>query len=413
MPAVHIERDAPEGLDDFVLYVKTGDPAVRDLTALAEKFGSPTPELDIEVTLQDDWKGRGLACKCNSGSYWSIALRRDPTLRGSVGVPYTGCEIPPSAASTGVRYAFRASRDHWPDEKAPLFSVADLVEPLYQLIFQKHAEPHGLIAITGSTGSAKSQIARGLLYRLVEPRLKADGASPRPHILTIEKPIECPFIRCEDGEPIDLVEQQKYGIDFTPRLLETDCTSLRDALNAALRQKPFAVFVDEVRDVKDWEAVLRFAASGHLIITTAHAGSLTEAMSWIFNSARAQTPADRGDIAERILALVHMRRDAVSLPKKLIQTPETIRFLLPSLWRNTGSGISALVEDYLSSLLPNNTLELNPCSIDHSSIGRSWFAQYLIAKRECNQHSIDCQKVLKSLKPELLQTALEADLGGR
>ncbi|MBI3721564.1 MAG: Flp pilus assembly complex ATPase component TadA [Fimbriimonas ginsengisoli] len=178
-------------------------------------------------------------------------------------------------------------------------------------------------------------------------------------------------------------------------MLEEDTEDLRHALSDALRQKPTALFLDEVRNTADWNHVLRFAGSGHLIVTTAHAGSLVEAMSWLLTAMNAKTPAARGAVAERILGLVHIRRERIPCaesgnpPKQKVwsealqgrfpdgESPAEINVLLPALWRNTPAGVNALVADGLSSIIPYNPASIDPAQIEESALGRRWFVRAL------------------------------------
>lgn len=130
---------------------------------------------------------------------------------------------------------------------------------------------------------------------------------------------------------------------------------LRDALMDALRQTPALYFVGETRSKDEWKVLLDFAATGHLIVTTAHAGSLIEAVHKIFESLSVETPAERSEIASKLLAVIHLRNHEMPL-KAVIKngkpvTPVT-NVLFPALWRRTPRAIAALTSDGLASLLP-------------------------------------------------------------
>src|SRR5258708_31400051 len=107
------------------------------------------------------------------------------------------------------------------------------------------------------------------------------------------------------------VKVQGGGIDYTPRQKGIDAESLDEVLCDALRQKPSAVYVGETRDDKDWVKLLGFGGTGHLVFTTFHAGSLVEAMHKILRAAGAETPEGRSEVAQRILALIHLRQEVI------------------------------------------------------------------------------------------------------
>jgi hypothetical protein len=132
------------------------------------------------------------------------------------------------------------------------------------------------------------------------------------------------------------------GIDYSPRDKGCDVKSLQAALRDALRQTPSVVFIGEIRedeDEKDWKHVIEFAGTGHLVVTTAHAGSLRETMEKIMREAGAKSAAERGYVAQRILAIVN-----------IVTGKDGKRY--PAFWRRTDSGVAAMRVPGLSSILP-------------------------------------------------------------
>jgi len=228
----------------------------------------------------------------------------------------------------------------------------------------QESEQSGLLLITGSTNCLKSQIVRGLIYKMIA-RLRdafVAGASSgenmkqrRPHLLTLEDPIE-KWWAVHDSEEaskqtcLDPWELQTRGLDYTPRSIGTgsehDAPNLDIALKSALRQSPSVVYVGETREIDQWKAVMNFAGTGHLIVTTAHAGSLSEAMARLFHALTAKSPADRQQVASRIFGIVHLHR----------WTDGTHEVILPTLWRRTAASESSLVANGLGSLLPHESL---------------------------------------------------------
>jgi len=106
------------------------------------------------------------------------------------------------------------------------------------------AKPHGLVLVTGPTGSGKTTSLYAALSKLYDPRKK---------IITIEDPVEYEL------EGINQIPvNPKRGLTFA--------TGLR----AILRQDPDVVFVGEIRDAETVDIAIRSALTGHLIFSTLH-----------------------------------------------------------------------------------------------------------------------------------------------
>lgn len=232
----------------------------------------------------------------------------------------------------------------------------------------KSGELHGLILVTGATASAKSLIARGLIDDYLKESLQI--AKRRQHLVTLEDPIEKHFLPINDellknhaGNPNEAIPIPTHaiGVDYTPRLKENGIPSLGDALSDALRQTPKVFFVGETREAEDWKEIMKFAGSGHLVVTTAHAGSLVESFELIFKSNKVKSAAARNHIASRILGVIHLKRLKIN----------DLSVLLPSVWRRTPASVNDLTAAGFKSLLPGNG-ESDP------SLGRKYFASKLL-----------------------------------
>lgn len=122
-------------------------------------------------------------------------------------------------------------------------------------------KPRGLIMVTGPTGSGKTTTLAAMIQHL--------NQNETHHILTIEDPIEYihPSIKCA----------------VTQRELGSDTLSFAHALKHALRQDPDVILVGEMRDLETAASVLTLAETGHLILTTGHAPSATQAMERVID----------------------------------------------------------------------------------------------------------------------------------
>ncbi|HWW75943.1 MAG TPA: ATPase, T2SS/T4P/T4SS family, partial [Pyrinomonadaceae bacterium] len=261
-------------------------------------------------------------------------------------------------------------------------------------------EVGGLVVIAGSTNSAKSLITRGLIHFYLENVLRDENRKRRPHLLTFEDPIE-KFYAKDIYTPGGAHPQQDVAmealrkqVDYTPRQKDQDIGSLRDVLSDALRQTPKVLFVGETRRKKDWKELIDFAGTGHLVITTAHAGSLLDAMHKIFLATAAKTPANRSEVASRLLSIVHVKRAEVQ--------GYQLGALVPALWRRVPKGLNALTAEGLASILPHSHSDDRAPS---SCLGRKYFAERLLEFAEDRNLPDD-------LRESLIAKAIAWDLQG-
>ena len=104
--------------------------------------------------------------------------------------------------------------------------------------------PHGMIVVTGPTGSGKTTTLATVLSVLNEPTRK---------ILTIEDPVEYELQGINQS-------QAKPAIGLT----------FANALRAFVRQDPDVIMVGEIRDSETAQIAIHAALTGHLVLTTLH-----------------------------------------------------------------------------------------------------------------------------------------------
>ena len=126
---------------------------------------------------------------------------------------------------------------------------ADTHKLMYELIHK----PHGIILVTGPTGSGKTTT----LYASL-----ADLNDATRNILTVEDPIE----------------YQLEGIGQTQVSTKVDMTFAR-GLRAILRQDPDVVMVGEIRDLETAEISVQASLTGHLVLSTLHTNSAVGAVT--------------------------------------------------------------------------------------------------------------------------------------
>ncbi|MDY6892088.1 MAG: ATPase, T2SS/T4P/T4SS family, partial [Pseudomonadota bacterium] len=117
---------------------------------------------------------------------------------------------------------------------------SQMVEHFRRLI----KRPHGMILITGPTGSGKTTTLYGALAELNRPEVK---------IITAEDPVEYRLPRLTQVQV-----NPKIGLRFA------------DVLRAGLRQDPDIMLVGEMRDRETVEIGLQAAMTGHLVLSTLH-----------------------------------------------------------------------------------------------------------------------------------------------
>ncbi|MBK06599.1 MAG: hypothetical protein CL920_23150 [Deltaproteobacteria bacterium] len=126
---------------------------------------------------------------------------------------------------------------------------------------------HGLVLVTGPTGSGKSTTLAALINQLNEKRAK--------HIITLEDPVE--FVHPSKKS---LVNQREIG---------THARSFADALKAAMREDPDIILVGELRDRESMMLALETANTGHLVFGTLHTNTALSTIDRIID----MFPADQ------------------------------------------------------------------------------------------------------------------------
>jgi len=114
-------------------------------------------------------------------------------------------------------------------------------------------EPHGIVLVTGPTGSGKTTTLYAALSRLDAKSL---------NIMTVEDPIE-----------YDL-----EGISQTPINTRIEMTFAR-ALRTILRQDPDVIMIGEIRDLETAQIAVQASLTGHLVFATLHTNDALSAVT--------------------------------------------------------------------------------------------------------------------------------------
>ncbi len=128
------------------------------------------------------------------------------------------------------------------------------LESKYLKDFKNHlAQPHGIIIVTGPTGSGKSTTLYSALSHLKDPT---------KNITTVEDPVE---YRLAGINQIQV--KPEIELDFAK------------CLRAILRQDPDIVLIGEIRDKETVEIAIKASLTGHLVLSTFHTNDAPSAIS--------------------------------------------------------------------------------------------------------------------------------------
>lgn len=143
-----------------------------------------------------------------------------------------------------------------------IFDPETAVKDLASLGFGQHdsdrweslvKQPHGIILVTGPTGSGKTTTLYSTLKRL---------ATDEVNVTTIEDPIEM-------IEPAFNQTQVQSVLDF----------GFAEGLRALMRQDPDIIMVGEIRDLETAEMAIQAALTGHLVFSTLHTNDSVSAIT--------------------------------------------------------------------------------------------------------------------------------------
>ena len=141
--------------------------------------------------------------------------------------------------------------------KVPSFEDLKLTaDPMLSLAKAKD----GILLICGATGSGKSSTLAAMLNWI---NLNMDK-----HIVTLEDPIEYTFT-----DEKSVFQQREIGLDVP---------TFEMAIKSVLRQNPDIILIGEMRDRETFETAISAAETGHLVLSTMHAGTVAQAMTRLF-----------------------------------------------------------------------------------------------------------------------------------
>jgi general secretion pathway protein E len=143
-----------------------------------------------------------------------------------------------------------------------IFNPENLVKDYKELGFPEEDErkwiqmanqPHGIILVTGPTGSGKTTTLYSTLKQLAEPEV---------NVCTVEDPIE--MVEASFNQ---MQVQHSIGVDFA------------SGIRTLMRQDPDIIMIGEIRDLETAEMAIQAALTGHLVLSTLHTNDSPSAVT--------------------------------------------------------------------------------------------------------------------------------------
>jgi general secretion pathway protein E len=158
--------------------------------------------------------------------------------------------------------------------------------------------PHGILLVTGPTGSGKTTTLYTALDRLNKPDVK---------IVTVEDP----------------VEYQMPGINQIQVKPQIELT-FANALRSIVRQDPDIIMVGEIRDVETVSIAMQSALTGHMVLSTVHTNDAPSTFNRLLDMGAEDyllTSTVNGILAQRLVRTLcqHCRQPHAALPEVVEQ----------------------------------------------------------------------------------------------
>jgi twitching motility protein PilT len=253
-----------EGASD--LHLESGLPLALRIRGSLKTQGEPLPGKAVFEMAQ------GIL----EGEYWDAFVhRRSADL--SRNIQGTRCRINVFHTSRGVGMAIRL-----------LSSFQATVEKLnlHPDLKKLSTATHGLILVSGATGSGKSSTLAALIQEI--------NLTENRHIITVESPIEYTF-----KPKRSYIRQREVGRD-TP--------SFEQALIDSLREDPDVLMVGEMRDPETMRLTLSASETGHLVLATVHSSSCAEALQRVVSAFPAEIQSGvAAQLADSLHAVIAQR----------------------------------------------------------------------------------------------------------
>jgi len=183
----------------------------------------------------------------------------------------------------------------------------------FEVMDQLLHRSHGIVLVTGPTGSGKTTTLYAGLHRINKPDLK---------ILTAEDPVEYQMKGINQ-----VAVQPKIGLTFA------------SALRSFLRQDPDVILVGEIRDLETAEIAIQASLTGHLVLSTVHTNDAPGAITRLVDMGVEPflvASSLVGSLAQRLVRTLcrHCREPYRPTPEELAEVGIT-----PEIMEKHGTGV--------------------------------------------------------------------------
>lgn len=205
-------------------------------------------------------------------------LPQDGRIAISLGGRQAGLRVSTLPSSFGERVVLRLLEKN---ERVLSLAELGLGREDFQLMGELVAASHGIVLVTGPTGSGKTTTLYAVLQKI---------ASPDKNILTIEDPVEYEL----DGVG-QMQVNPKIGLSFA------------DGLRSIVRQDPDVILIGEIRDGETASIAVQSALTGHLVFSTLHTNDAPGAVTRLFDMGVEPfllSSVLRGVIAQRLVRVL-------------------------------------------------------------------------------------------------------------
>jgi twitching motility protein PilT len=259
-----VKLAASSGASD--LHLEAGLPAALRVRGSLRVVGEPLPAKSLLEVARD---------VIGEAAWPDLVQRRSYDL--SKNIAGVRCRLNIFHTSRGVGFAIRLLSSF-----QATIEKLNLHPDLKKLV----ANTHGLILVSGATGSGKSSTLAALLQEI--------NLTDARHIVTVESPIEYTF-----RPRRSYIRQREVGRD-TP--------SFEQALHDALREDPDVLMVGEMRDPETMRLTLSAAETGHLVLATVHSSTCAEALQRVVSAFPAEIQASvSSQLADSIVGVIAQR----------------------------------------------------------------------------------------------------------
>lgn len=220
-------------------------------------------------------------------------LPQDGRIAISLGGRQAGLRVSTLPTSFGERVVLRLLEKN---ERILSLGELGLAREDFACVSRLVSMPHGIVLVTGPTGSGKTTTLYAVLQEI---------ASPDKNILTIEDPVEY---------ELDGVGQMQVN----PKIN----LAFADGLRAIVRQDPDVILIGEIRDGETASIAVQSALTGHLVFSTLHTNDAPGAITRLFDMEVEPfllSSVLRGVVAQRLVRVLcpHCSRKATLTPEIL------------------------------------------------------------------------------------------------